>query len=204
MVLAYSPARWLRWAVSAGLSVYGGSGRSRCSHSWCLLGEHWRSTSLRSVPGIHVRPGAASGNLNDMERKKSEMETQRVGVKANSSWLIDPFTRKVKSQKSSPFPLVLLKKHLIYLHIHMRLSFCHSIRWNMSLFLAESTDLHVQMTHCCPSKIWQEGAARRGVGTAAPGRPPSAPWWPHFSLLTTRGTLRVTNIKQRYWKLPRT
>lgn len=64
-VLTYCPAHSQRWAVSAGWSVYGGSERSKCSHSWCLLGERLKSTSLRSEPGTLSDPAAASESLRE-------------------------------------------------------------------------------------------------------------------------------------------
>lgn len=68
-VLTYCWAQWLKWAVSAGWSVCEGSERSRCSHSWCLLAERWKSTSLRSGPGTLVCPAAAFESLKDRERE---------------------------------------------------------------------------------------------------------------------------------------
>lgn len=81
-VLTYCSARWLRWAVSAGWFVCEGSEHSRCSRSWCLLGEHWRSTSLHSEPGTLVYPAGASGNLNNGDGEGIGHETACTHVQS--------------------------------------------------------------------------------------------------------------------------
>lgn len=43
--------------------------------------------------------------------------------------------------------------------------------------------------HCCPSRIWWEGAGQQGVDMAAPGTHPPEPRLAWFSPSTTRGTL---------------
>lgn len=65
--LTYCPARWRKWAASAGWFVCEGSERSRCSQACCLQEGHWRSTDHHSEPGTPVCPAGADGSLTKAE-----------------------------------------------------------------------------------------------------------------------------------------
>lgn len=63
-----------------------GSEHSRCSRSWCLLEEHWKSTSLHSEPGTRVDPAVASGNLKNGERKESWTWNSTYTCTSHNPW----------------------------------------------------------------------------------------------------------------------